>query len=85
MFAVYVGALLFGGVLLVASMVGFGHDGDAHVGGDAGGDHGHGHDENSSWLALFGVRFWSFGSAFFGLCGLILHKFGGDGLRPSPR
>ena len=78
MFAVYLGALLFGGVLLIASMVGFGHDADAHV-GDAGGDHGHG--ESSSWLALFGVRFWSFGSAFFGLCGLLLHQFGGDGLR----
>jgi hypothetical protein len=82
-FAVYLGALLFGGVLLIASMVGFGHGdggGDAHV-GDAGGDHGHGHDQSSSWLALFGVRFWSFGCAFFGLCGLILHRLGGDGLR----
>jgi membrane protein implicated in regulation of membrane protease activity len=76
-FAVYVGALLFGGVLLIASMVGFGHDGDAHVGGDASGDHGH--DEGSSWWALLGIRFWSFGCAFFGLCGLLLRWLGGDG------
>jgi len=81
-FAVYVGALLFGGVLLFASMVGFGHDGDAHVGGDAGADQGHGHDEGSSWWALLGIRFWSFGCAFFGLTGLLLRWLGGEGLTP---
>ena len=29
---------------------------------------------------LFGIRFWSFGCAFFGLCGLLLRWLGGDGL-----
>ena len=41
MFAVYVGFLLFGGLLIVASFFGAGHDADLHVGdvhvGDSGG------------------------------------------------
>jgi membrane protein implicated in regulation of membrane protease activity len=77
--AVYVGSLLFGGLLIAASFFGGGHDADVH-GGDAGhGDSGDGHDQGqaSAWLSLFGLRFWSFGSAFFGLTGLILHLVGG--------
>jgi membrane protein implicated in regulation of membrane protease activity len=84
-FAVYVGFLLFGGLLIVASLFGAGHDADVHVGdvhvGDAGDGHGHGdgHDQSqaTAWLSLFGLRFWSFGAAFFGLTGLILHLVGG--------
>jgi len=84
-FAVYVGFLLFGGLLIVASVFGAGHDADIHVGdlhvGPVGDGHGHGdgHDQNqaSAWLSLFGLRFWSFGAAFFGLTGLILHLVGG--------
>ena len=29
------------------------------------------------WLSLFGLRFWSFGAAFFGLTGAVLHLVGG--------
>ncbi len=75
MFAVYVGSLLFGGLLIGASFLGAGHDADIH-GGDAG--HGDGHDQSSAsaWLALFGIRFWSFAAAFFGLTGLVLRAVG---------
>lgn len=78
MLAVYVGSLLFGGLLIGASFLGAGHDADAHAGGDAGG-HGDGHDQSgaSAWLALFGIRFWSFAAAFFGLTGLVLRAVGG--------
>ena len=45
--AVYVGSLLFGGVLIVASMLGVGHDSDVHVDlhvGETGHGAGDGHD-----------------------------------------
>jgi membrane protein implicated in regulation of membrane protease activity len=76
--AVYVGLLLFGGLLIVASLLGAGHDADVHV-GDTGHGGGDGHDQGhaSAWLTLFGLRFWSFGTAFFGLTGLLLHLIGG--------
>ena len=89
MFAVYVGFLLFGGLLIVASFFGAGHDADIHVGdlhvgpvGDGHGGDSDGHDQSqaSAWLSLFGLRFWSFGAAFFGLTGLILHVVGGTAL-----
>ena len=88
MVAVYVGFLLFGGLLIAASFFGAGHDADLHVGdvhvGNVGDGHGHGdgHDQNqaSAWLSLFGLRFWSFASAFFGVTGLILHLAGGPAL-----
>ena len=81
MLAVYVGTLLFGGVLIVASLLGVGHDSDVHVDlhvGDSGHD-GDGHDQGqaSAWLSLFGLRFWSFAAAFFGLTGVILHLVAG--------
>jgi membrane protein implicated in regulation of membrane protease activity len=83
--AVYVGSLLFGGVLIVASMLGVGHDSDVHVDlhvGETGHGAGDGHDQShaSAWLSLFGLRFWSFGTAFFGLAGVILHVFAGPAL-----
>jgi membrane protein implicated in regulation of membrane protease activity len=78
--AVYVGSLLFGGLLIAASFFGAGHDADAHV-GDTGhgssGEGGHEQSPASALLSLFGLRFWSFGSAFFGLTGLVLHLIGG--------
>ena len=79
MLAVYVGFLLFGGLLIVASLFGAGHDTDVHV--DLHADHGSGdgHDQSqaSAWLSLFGLRFWSFAAAFFGLTGIIIHVIGG--------
>jgi len=87
--AVYVGSLLFGGLLIAASFFGAGHDADVHVGDGGGGDAGHGHGQGndgheqstaSALLSLFGVRFWSFGTAFFGLTGVILHLVGGPAL-----
>lgn len=72
--AVYLGSLLFGGLLIVASVLGVGHDADAH-GGD-GGDADHGGGTGSALLSLFGLRFWSFGTAFFGLTGLVTRALG---------
>jgi membrane protein implicated in regulation of membrane protease activity len=79
--AVYVGSLLFGGLLIAASFLGAGHDTDVHV-GDGGHGSGDGHDQSqaSVLLSLFGLRFWSFGGAFFGLTGTILHLVGGPAL-----
>jgi hypothetical protein len=75
--------LLFGGLLIAASFFGGGHDVEVHAGdaGDAG-HGGDGHDQStaSAWLSLFGLRFWSFGAAFFGLTGLILHLVAGPAL-----
>jgi membrane protein implicated in regulation of membrane protease activity len=80
MLSIYVGGLLFGGVLLAASILG-GHaeHGDlaAHGAGtqDGGGDGpsgGHG-------LPFLSLRFWAFTLAFFGLTGVAL-TFTGRGL-----
>jgi membrane protein implicated in regulation of membrane protease activity len=81
-FAIYLGSLLFGGVLIAASALGLGHGAEAHAGGDFHSGEG-GHDQgHGSWLALFGIRFWSFGAAFFGLTGLVLRALGGPALAP---
>jgi len=78
--AIYIGALLFGGVLIVASILGAGdHGADPH-GGDGSDSHGEG-SGNAVIAALLGIRFWSFGAAFFGLTGALLHLFGGAPLR----
>ena len=86
MFAIYLGALVFGGLLIAASAVGVGDHGDVH-GGDvhAGGDHGDDNQQSNSgvaWLSLFGLRFWSFGTAFFGLTGIVLRALGSTGAAP---
>jgi membrane protein implicated in regulation of membrane protease activity len=73
--AIYIGALLFGGVLIAASAFAAGDhpvDGFAAHAADP-------HAEGSSHgqiLALFGLRFWSFASAFFGVAGLLLRAAG---------
>jgi len=61
---VYVGSLLFGGLLIAASFFGGGHDADVHAGGDAGhGDSGnnvgdgHAQSQASAILSLFGLHF----------------------------
>jgi membrane protein implicated in regulation of membrane protease activity len=79
--AIYIGSLLFGGLLIVTSLLGLGHDADAH-GGDSGGDAEHGHGSSNALLALLGLRFWSFGTAFFGLTGLIVRGLGWTALAP---
>jgi hypothetical protein len=73
--AIYIGALLFGGVLIAASVLGAGdhpvdgfsaHAADPHAEGSGVGQ----------LLALFGLRFWSFAAAFFGVTGLLLRVAG---------
>lgn len=63
--AIYLAALLFGAVLLGASLWHGGGDTDAHD-GDA-----HGEDAHGFGL-LLSLRFWTFGLSFFGLTGTIL-------------
>jgi membrane protein implicated in regulation of membrane protease activity len=81
---VYLAALAFGGILLVASLVG-GHDhADHHAGGhdqDHGDAHAHDHDAGLAAhatlvLPFLSLRFWIFGLAFFGLTGALLHGLG---------
>jgi membrane protein implicated in regulation of membrane protease activity len=80
-FAIYLGSLLFGGVLIAASVfAGADHGGDIHGGGDA--SHGGGHDQGPTWISLFGLRFWSFASTFFGITGLVLRAIGLSALAP---
>jgi hypothetical protein len=77
--AIYIGALLFGGVLILASVFGAGeHAVDVHSS-----DVSDPHAEGSGHVllaALFGIRFWSFGAAFFGLTGLLLRVLGAPAL-----
>src|SRR3954465_6454976 len=84
MLALYIGSLLFGGVLLGASVFG-GHDHDAGGGHDAGhdADHGDGHQSAAaSLLPLLSLRFWAFTFAFFGLAGTVLTLGGLGALTP---
>lgn len=84
MLAIYIGALIIGGVLVAASMFLGGKDADAGHGGhdhdvDHGHDHGHDADHDhdgfgdvGSWLPLASLRFWTFFLAFGGLAGTAL-------------
>ncbi len=86
----YVGCLLFGGILLVASLFGgHGVEDAGHGDVDHGGDHG-GHDHHGShehqpvartpgYLPLLSLRFWVFALTFFGLTGVVL-----EGLNVAP-
>jgi hypothetical protein len=78
----YLAALAFGGVLLLASLIG----GHGHADHDGGGhEAGHDHDDHDAAsdsaahaalvLPFLSLRFWIFGLAFFGLTGAILHGF----------
>ncbi|HEX3902151.1 MAG TPA: NfeD family protein [Polyangia bacterium] len=89
MFAIYLGSLLFGAVLIAASAFGGAdHGAELHAGGDAGhGGSNAGHGDNAqnqglAWISLFGLRFWSFGSMFFGITGLVLRAIGSSVLAP---
>lgn len=73
--AIFIGALLFGGLLIAASAFGAGdhpvdgfgaHAADPHAEGSA----------HGQLIALFGLRFWSFATAFFGVTGLLLRLAG---------
>jgi hypothetical protein len=80
--AIYLGALLFGGLLILASLLGAGdHPIDLHS-ADAADAHAEG-GGHARLMALFGLRFWSFATAFFGVTGLLLHRFGGAVLRAA--
>jgi len=90
LFAIYLGSLLFGGVLIAASVfAGADHGAEIHGGGDAGhggGNAGHSGDnaqnQAPTWISLFGLRFWSFGTTFFGITGLVLRAIGLSALAP---
>ena len=90
MFAIYLGSLLFGGVLIAASaLLGADHGAEIHGGGDAGhgggnADHGGDNAQNQgpAWVSLFGLRFWSFGTTFFGITGLVLRAIDLSSLAP---
>jgi NfeD-like C-terminal, partner-binding len=74
--ALYIGSLLFGGLLIGASVLGAGdHPVDVHS-PDVTDAHAEGHGA-ARLAALFGLRFWSFATAFFGVTGLLLHFIGG--------
>jgi membrane protein implicated in regulation of membrane protease activity len=75
MVAVYIGALLFGGVLIAASALGLGEHSVDGFSADAADPHAEG-SGHGSLVALFGVRFWSFATMFFGVTGLLLHLAG---------
>ena len=89
MLSVYLGSLLFGGVLLGASILGghgdgadgghaltAGHGHDGHLG--EGGGHNAEHHQPSK-LPFLSLRFWAFAAAFFGLTGTALTIAGGLG------
>jgi hypothetical protein len=73
MLSAYIVCLIAGGILLGASLLG-GHD--SHVDMDAHGHDLHTHHEWLSKLPFLSLRFWTWGSAFFGLTGLTLSLCG---------
>lgn len=80
MLTVYIIAAAVGGILVLLSALG-GGDGDTaeleggapHAEIDTGADADHGeHGGDLGWLSFFGMRFWSYFAAFFGLTGVLL-------------
>ena len=70
MMAIYLGAVAFGGTLLIATLV-LGGDHPGHVG--AGGhDHADGMADIMGWLPVTSLRFWTFFLGFGGAVGAIL-------------
>ena len=55
---------------------------EIHGGGEAGHGGAHDPDQAPAWISLFGLRFWSFGAAFFGITGLVLRAIGLSTLAP---
>jgi hypothetical protein len=88
MIGIYVGAAMFGGIVLGVSLVTGGHEGD-HDHDHAGHDHDHdsigktldlakdtGHDVQWLWMPFLSLRFWIFFLASFGLTGTLLSLVG---------
>jgi membrane protein implicated in regulation of membrane protease activity len=79
---IYLAALAFGGVLLIATLLGGHGHADHHAGDhDQDQDHPHDHDVGPAAraalvLPFLSLRFWTFGLAFFGLTGAVLHGLG---------
>jgi hypothetical protein len=72
MLQIYLGALAFGGTLLIASMVLGGKD-TGHGDSDHGGEHeAHGASDVLAWLPVTSLRFWTFVLAFGGAAGALL-------------
>ena len=84
----YLGSLIVGGLLIAASIV-LG-SGDTAVDIDADGDFDKDVDftaldgETAAWLPFLSMRFWTFGSASFGLTGVLLEGAGMVGLGSPP-
>jgi hypothetical protein len=79
MLPLYLGALAFGGTLLVASIfLGIGHhDVDHSADQDANPEQAHGQGDAFGWLPITSVRFWTFFLGFGGLAGTVLTYIGG--------
>ena len=88
MLGVYLASLLFGSIVIVASLTLGGRDAEHPGGHDAGHDgehdadghanaHGHmGSAAEQVWVLFLSIRFWTFFAASFGLTGLILELWG---------
>lgn len=88
--SIYAGALVFGGVFVAASALGFDKDHEAEAHADAhldsaddahvdseGGAHEGGVGEVGAFAAtVFSLRFWTFAATTFGLTGALLEVFG---------
>lgn len=82
MLIVYAIALLFGGTLVLASVLLGHHDVDASSGAAAldhdvsvpTDDHPVDAHAGTLWLPFLSLRFWTFGAAFFGLTGVLFHS-----------
>ena len=74
MLPIYLGALAFGGTLLVASIVlGLGH---THVDHDHSPSHAHGQGDSFGWMPVTSIRFWTFFLGFGGLAGTVFTYLG---------
>jgi hypothetical protein len=79
MLQIYLGALAFGGTLLIASLFLGSKDAD-HDHGDGDGEHeAHGAADGFAWLPVTSLRFWTFVLAFGGIAGALLTWLGGIG------
>lgn len=79
MIYVYLFALVVGGIVVGASMLLGGHDGEVHAGGDGAepvGQDGPDAGAESVFFAMLSVRFWTFFLAFFGLTGFLFEGLG---------